>query len=354
MVPSTQRILGFDGLRAVAFLLVFVSHKIPAPATERYGTAAVWLFFVLSGFLITRILQHSRLEAERRGRSRFSELLNFWKRRSLRIFPVYYGFLAVMSLLSLEGRADIGTTFRQISNIFFFANVYIETHGWIGGLGHLWSLSVEEQYYILFAPLALYCPLRRLGYLCAVILLISVVAQAVLVANRNWPISFDVNSFLNFGLMAIGGLAGLQTHRALPRLLAGNAAICLNFCAILVAPSLASSMPSWLEFGRLTGLPMALLLTQIYQKQDGWPVTLLNAWPLRRLGIISYGAYLFHGAIGIRGIPEAMSYSAQLPFFAVLIFDLAATIVLAEASWHLLEMPLCRTVRKNAAAARVR
>lgn len=233
MVASTQRIRGFDGLRAIAFLLVFVSHKVLVPVTEGYGTAGVWLFFVLSGFLITRIMLHSRLAIEQRGESQLSHLMDFWVRRSLRIFPVYYAFLASMTLLSLVKPINLGTPFQQLSNFIFLSNVYIEFHGWPGQLGHLWSLSVEEQFYILFAPMALGWLRLQLGYICAGILLVSVITHAVLLAEGSWSVSFDVNSFVNFGLMAIGGLAGLRANRALPKLLGGDIAICINFCTIL-------------------------------------------------------------------------------------------------------------------------
>jgi peptidoglycan/LPS O-acetylase OafA/YrhL len=60
---SDKRILGFDGLRAIAFVLVFISHKYPTHSTEAMGTSGVWLFFVLSGFLITRNLAGQRARA---------------------------------------------------------------------------------------------------------------------------------------------------------------------------------------------------------------------------------------------------------------------------------------------------
>ena len=344
MVASTQRIRGFDGLRAIAFLLVFVSHKVPVPVTEGYGTAGVWLFFVLSGFLITRIMLHSRLAIEQRGESQLSHLMDFWVRRSLRIFPVYYAFLASMTLLSLVKPINLGTPIQQLSNFLFFSNVYIEFHGWPGRLGHLWSLSVEEQFYILFAPMALDWLRLQLGYICAGILLVSVIAHAVLLAEGSWSVSFDVNSFVNFGLMAIGGLAGLRANRALPKLLGGDIAICINFCTILVIPLLMSSV--WPQFGRVTGLLMALLLMQIYQKQNGWFVTVLNSPPLRRLGVVSYGAYLFHVVINVPGALARFGYVSEYPLFTKLFFDLAVTIILAELSWRFLESPL-RALVKN-------
>ena len=157
------RIRGFDGLRALAFLLVFISHKAPSPVTDRYGTAGVWIFFVLSGFLITRILAEARGGIDA-GRSSFrSSLSRFYVRRTARIFPVYYVFLAVVTVAGLWGLVEVGSPARQLSNWFYLSNIYIGLNGWETRLGHLWSLAVEEQFYLLFAPLALACPLTSIA-----------------------------------------------------------------------------------------------------------------------------------------------------------------------------------------------
>ena len=347
MPPSTQRILGFDGLRAIAFLLVFVSHKIPTGATQRYGAAGVWLFFVLSGFLITRILMHSRAAVEQRREGLLSHLLVFWTRRSLRIMPVYYVFLGVMTLLSVYGLADLGSRMRQLSNVIFLSNFYIERNGW-GALGHLWSLAVEEQFYIFFAPLVLLSPLRQLGYICAGILAVSVVAHVVLFIQGRWSVSFDANSFVNFGLMAIGGLAGMAAdRRRLPKALTSEAAICAALGAYLVLPLLISPMQLWLQVGRVSGLLAALLLLQVYQRQDGWAVGFLNTAPLRLLGVVSYGAYLFHEPINSAGILAQFGCAGEVPMFARAALDLGATVVLAGLSWRFLETPFRNMARRR-------
>src|ERR1700722_18281924 len=87
------RVRGFDGLRAIAFLLVFASHKIYFAHADSIGDIGVWLFFVLSGFLITRTLARSRLDIEH-GLAGVSERLgSFYLRRTARIFPPYYSLL---------------------------------------------------------------------------------------------------------------------------------------------------------------------------------------------------------------------------------------------------------------------
>ena len=245
---SSSRIRGFDGLRALAFLLVFVSHKAISPLTDRYGTAGVWIFFVLSGFLITRILAEARGKIEAGRGSFISGLSQFYGRRTARIFPVYYVFLAVVTMLALRDLVEVGDPAHQASNWFYLSNVYIELNGWQTQLGHLWSLAVEEQFYLLFAPLVLAAPLRQLPIACFSILAVSIAAHGYLFATGAWTVSFEVGSFVNFGLMAIGGLAGLWAERALPWGLKGDGPLAFTLAFILVMPVLFRSPESWGHF----------------------------------------------------------------------------------------------------------
>jgi peptidoglycan/LPS O-acetylase OafA/YrhL len=337
---STSRIRGFDGLRAFAFLLVFVSHKAISPLTDRYGTAGVWIFFVLSGFLITRILAKAREKIEAGRGSFISGLSRFYGRRSARIFPVYYLFLAVVTVLALCGLVEVGSPARQASNWFYLSNVYIDLNGWQTRLGHLWSLAVEEQFYLLFAPLVLAVPFRQLPIACFSIVAVSVAVHGYLFATGAWRVSFEVGSFVNFGLMAIGGLAGLWAERPLPSCLKGNGPAVLTLGLILVMPALFRSPEAWAHFGRLTCVLNALLLVQIYQSQNSSITAVLELFPIREIGIISYAAYLFHPVINLSEIPRHFGYSIEIRRSVSMVLDLAATILLASMSWRILERPV--------------
>jgi peptidoglycan/LPS O-acetylase OafA/YrhL len=340
MQSVNRRIDGFDGVRAVAFLMVFVSHKLPTPMTDRLGSAGVFVFFVLSGFLITRILVEARAAIDTHGFDPWDELWRFWLRRALRIFPVYFVFLTVMTVLGWLGLVDIGTGFRQLSNAVFLSNLFIELRGWGGGMGHLWSLAVEEQYYLLFAPLALLGPRNTIAALCLRMLALSIAVHLLfaVVVPRN--LSLDVNSVANFGLMAIGGLAGLGCERPLPGGLASDRALSVAIAAIFLLPIVMSSQTLWLASGRIIGFPAALLLIHLYQNQNGWLVRGLAVAPLRRLGILSYGAYLFHHEIKINGALTALGLTGDLPLAVTMPLELALTIWLADVSWRRLERPL--------------
>ena len=349
MSSSPGRIQGFDGLRALAFLLVFVSHKTQSTVTERYGSAGVWMFFVLSGFLITRILATSRSEIEGGRATPSAALWDFYLRRTLRIFPVYYLFLCVIAVMDHLGILKIGNSYRQICDWLFLSNIYIEFYNW-GVVGHLWSLAVEEQFYLLFAPLALLLPLRRLPHVCAALVGVSVAAHLGFLARQADHIHFDANSFVNFGLLGLGGLAGLAADRPLPKVMRSDLAFCLGLAGFLVIPALTST-PDWLHAGRLGGLLVALSLIQIYQNQGGRAVAILNSAPLRRLGLISYGAYLFHPIISCRGAMEALGFHGLAAQIAGGSLDFALTILVSTLSWRYFETPIRNLARRGRLAA---
>ena len=144
-----------DGVRAIAFLLVVFAHINMSFGGEtagegvslwvskifRGGWVGVDLFFVLSGFLITRILLDAR---QTDGYFR-----NFYARRALRIFPLYYGFLALMFALAVvkPDRFHYSTA-DQASLLLYYYNVHAAFHTGLTGVHHFWSLAVEEHFHL--------------------------------------------------------------------------------------------------------------------------------------------------------------------------------------------------------------
>ena len=347
-----QRILGFDGLRAIAFLAVFVSHKVPNGRLEAVGTTGVWLFFVLSGFLITRILASNRENIEQRSATFSSSLGNFYLRRTARILPVYYAFLGIITLLVWGDHIYAGTSGRQIANWLFVTNIYVEQHGWETDLGHLWSLAVEEQFYLSFAPLALLVPRRRLGALCVGLVIFSVVAHVWLWLNGASLVVFDASSLTNLGLLALGGWAGLNADRSLPRFLLSGAAVAANVVTIFVLPFLLARTGLWPVVGRLSGFLMVLLLLQVFQNQRGSAVLILDAGWVREIGLVSYGAYLFHPVIHAQALLGYFAIEVALPRAFLIAIEFMLTLALAELSWRLFERPIQHFLRRSGRESR--
>jgi len=154
--PSSMHIRCLDGLRACAIVLVICSHllltEIPLWFRSIFeywdaGTVGVRLFFLISGFLIATLLNKELSET---GRVNF---VKFFMRRVLRIFPAYYFYLLVLTFLSIWGIISIDSSaivfaLFYIQNLNAFQNTTVFPSSWL--VNHAWSLSVEEQFYILF------------------------------------------------------------------------------------------------------------------------------------------------------------------------------------------------------------
>jgi peptidoglycan/LPS O-acetylase OafA/YrhL len=339
------RIRGFDGLRAIAFLLVFISHKTAIRNNEHYGDIGVWLFFVLSGFLITRILARTRAAIDG-GQIRFSDgLSRFYLRRTARIFPVYYLLLAFFTVVALFTSRDHFGPIERLAYWLYATNVLVEVrHAWVGDFGHFWSLAIEEQFYLLFAPMVLLLPRAHTSKVAITFLVVGLVAKVALEIAGASPIAIDVDSLVNFTLLALGGLVGLAAQRPVPRFLVSTGAQ-VGLLAIYVALPMASGSDArfWAWFGKSSSLLAAAMLLQVFQNQEGLLVKILESKPVALLGRITYGAYLFHPFIHFRAAERLLrqfNLVLDWPRAFQLFVELAATLVLAALSWRFIERPV--------------
>ncbi len=209
-----------DGIRGLAILGVIVYHTMPL-GDSAHGVLRIWraftdsswagvdLFFVLSGFLITGILLDSRAQ---KGYYR-----NFYARRALRIMPLYYGVLVVVLLVvpALVGASRLpGLYSRLIANQFWlwtFLQNYLQSRGahQLPGLGHFWSLAVEEQFYW-FWPIVVYLTTRRtLLHLCMAICLFEPLFRLALLECGYTLWSIRELTFTKMDALLYGAIAAL-------------------------------------------------------------------------------------------------------------------------------------------------
>jgi peptidoglycan/LPS O-acetylase OafA/YrhL len=339
------RIAGFDGLRAIAFLLVFASHKLPLPHRDTYGDTGVYTFFVLSGFLITGILARARAEVEAAGRTGVRRALaRFYVRRAARIFPAYYGLLAVIFAISLVMPVADFWGGAKLAYLTYTTNMFIGARGfWPGDFGPLWSLAVEEQFYLLFAPLALLTPRARTAWLCLAFVGLAIATKVALTAAGASTTVIEVHSLVNFGLLGVGGLAGLAASRpAPPWLSSGLAQLATAVCLLAVPAMLGEPAEAYVTYGKAANLIAGLLLFQIAKGQGTALVAVLESAPLRALGRISYGAYLIHHFIHFQTLQDLLlgPAAAAVPQPVQVAAELLVTVALAAASWTLLERPI--------------
>jgi peptidoglycan/LPS O-acetylase OafA/YrhL len=346
MAAESGRIAGFDGIRAIAFLGVFANHKLLIPQRDALGCMGVWTFFALSGFLITGILVRSRQQMEAGGLPFTWALGRFYLRRTARIFPVYYCFLAVLFLVSMFVTIPNFWRPEKIASAFYVINFLVGWQGhWIGDFGHLWSLAVEEQFYLLFAPLVLLTPSRRVAVVCTMFMLAGLVTKVAMEASAEPSLTIYVNSLVNFGMLGYGGLIGIAASgMKAPAWLVSGPAQAAVAASLIASPLLfGGAEQPWLRYAPALVLFSGLLLFQVAQAQSSWFVSLLELAPLRKLGRVSYAAYLFHPLIHFESFQHllrrvGLDWSA--PRAVAMAVELAVTVILATISWNLLERPI--------------
>ncbi len=315
------RYTSLDGLRGIAFLSVFALHygAVLFPWQRQYPPLwiGVDLFFVLSGFLITGILSDAKADPH--------YFRNFYLRRSLRIFPLFYGFFLAILLLRpiFHFKADysIGATVLYIENIWV-KGFLLGRHGnpfliWIPSmhlpidLGALWSLCVEEQFYLIWPLVMWLMPSRRramqvcIGMTAAVLVLRTVVyveSSATELASRflyysTWSRcdTLFLGSALSLWLRE-RTLSQVELHTLAHRLLGGSfASLLLGFLIAGDRWPMTSTHPVFVTYGytaiALGCVGVLLLALDPSSRLSG----LLRSRSLASVGQISYGLYFFHG-----------------------------------------------------------
>ncbi len=350
---ARRRFDSLDGLRCFCILVVIWHHTPGAHAIDvnllHRGFLGVDMFFVLSGFLITTLLIRERAKHGR------ISLRAFWIRRSLRIFPIYYLSLLLISiayLLFRKGDPNASAFFSELPfHIFYLSNWQQEVSV---NLDPLWSLGTEEQFYLFWPLVAAFAikPARRviLVLLLVVNVLISTRTGASLffeegAAHPIFELSIMQTTFLPI-LLGVA-LAHVLHNERLHGLIAPFVAprwASLAWVVILVA--LIQFAPS--EIQGWPRIAMQLSMTAIVAStviQPSHALTgFLNIGIFKRLGEISYGMYLFHlWTVDVlrRVLPKL---GIDLEPWPVLMFVLIviATVIAAEISFRLIEAPVLK------------
>jgi peptidoglycan/LPS O-acetylase OafA/YrhL len=367
---------GLDGLRAIAVMAVLLYHAdlpfIPG------GFLGVEVFFVISGYLITALLL-----AEWRQKGTIN-LKDFWLRRARRLLPALYVLLVVtmsFAVVFVPGevaglRADVIAAVGYVTNWFliFGQESYFESVGRPSLLQHLWSLAVEEQFYLIW-PIVLAVGLgvgtvRRRKRLVLTVAVAGAAASAIAMALMYTPGVDPSRIYFGTDTRATGLLCGaalaflwspgdkyrsadkwasfrsLGPSRlrrrwwpAVPLLLdiVGAAAL---FALILFGLNLGEFEP-FLYRGGLVAVALATaLLIAVVVHPRSWVVSrLLGSAPMRWLGVRSYGIYLWHWPVFMVTRPELDVPFGGLPLLAM---RLGITIVLADLSYRFVETPIRR------------
>jgi peptidoglycan/LPS O-acetylase OafA/YrhL len=351
-----------DVLRFGAFLLVLVKHSLPAPegpglrlhvlrALKHAGFFGVPLFFLLSAYLITELL----LKEKRKTGD--IQIGAFYVRRILRIWPLYIGMLSAVSLYGLIDHAVAVPKAELAAYLLLIGNWYAVFHDYMHGFGlPLWSIGVEEQFYLLWPSLVRWGAQK--GIIAAsAIMLCSAQATLLVLAYKGVAIApgIEANSLVEFQFFALGAILSVVLRGRAPRLTL-LPRLCLCVCGLLcyfLADFLfyAASGALNATVGRtVPGFALASAGTVLIFLSALGARIAASASFLVYFGKISFGLYIFH-LVCIHIVTQIGKTYFHLNRNLLLVVwgvGLPLTILVAAASYRYFETPFLRLKEKFA------
>lgn len=387
--PKEPRVLALDGVRGLAIIVVMINNIYPPTHGSLPGASGfVWhlsnlgwvgvdLFFVLSGFLITGILSDTKDGP--------NYLRNFYGRRIVRIFPLFYAALFVIYFVVPQLLHHPADSVAQLHRLKWFEWLYVGNFGYyfIGyppfPTVHLWSLAVEEQFYFVWPLIVLLVEREKLKKVCVALIATSVGLSILwMLTSGDEKALYLLTPFRAQGLL-LGALMALTLRgpggaRALARWLRPVALAC-------AAPALALMIWTELSRSRLAaavvgtlGFPLivfalgGLLLAALGAAPGSRTHSFFTSKTMRFMGRYSYAMYVFHefvlwgaNAFAPWTVSPPKVLGSYVPLGLVVLFGVSGvTIALSLLSWHLYEkqflklkryFPYAREVRQDTGMA---
>jgi len=357
-VPTGNRFYHpeLDGLRFLAFFGVFVYHVFPMLPAEgavvatwiasvlRAGEWGVDLFFALSSYLITELLLREH------DRSGSIDIKSFYIRRTLRIWPLYYAFLLFAFFIE---PLIVG---EQLMTRQYFVPYAVFLGNW--SLAHsytltssaiiLWTVSIEEQFYLSWPLLVRWLTPRRIPMLAALLLIVANSTRLYLVSRGAVHEQVHFNTFARLDGIALGALvAAIYHRRGIPSIpLLGRWLLMFSGFAVWVCVvryvDFARVLDPWLLFRYPLAALGALLVLVGTIRREGTTRGVLASRPFVFLGRISYGLYVVHYLAIALCQDFLVKRLGQAPRTTLALLSLPLTIYLAVCSYYLLEKPFLK------------
>jgi peptidoglycan/LPS O-acetylase OafA/YrhL len=311
-----SHIASLDGLRGLAVLLVLIVHFgrgghhfllfKPWFYLADFGWSGVDLFFVLSGFLITRILLSQKKDN--------NFLLNFYARRALRVFPLYYGIIFIVFI----ALPSINSIFTNTGNSKYWLILYISNFlpniqgsGFIYNsilqlsFSHFWSLAVEEHFYIFWPILILLNTNKRMHYICIFLIIIAPLLRIILWSNNVHPDSIYTLTICRIDSLVFGSIVALHEKK----LTSDNFFINTSYTTLLILILFltihivlygnlifTSQLMSTVGYTILAAGYSALIII-LSSKNNSYFNYFFSTKILTNMGKYSYGMYVFGGLL---------------------------------------------------------
>ncbi|UTA66796.1 acyltransferase [Emticicia sp. 21SJ11W-3] len=351
---NTSYLKQLDGIRFIAVSLVLIDHWSDDRLKIPFGFLGVCIFFVLSGFLITRILLNAKDKDEALGRSHGFSLKQFYIRRTIRIFPVYYLSILVLYVLNVPPVRE-----KIIWCLTYSTNIYIAIHqSWLGVIDHLWSLAVEEQFYLFFPFVVFFIPSRYLVRVLYGFIILSVALRFVLFLNNvAWMASYVLmpTCLDAFGMGGLLAYFFYHKNEKVKAFITNKLWLVLSivvYAGVVGISKMISEEQNIITivFLRLFESLLALFLVgNAAYNFGGIARFVLENKVAVYLGRISYGIYIYHNFIynyyHSGPLHPTVRVLDKLPFIAhhlplKFIFLYAVTVAAATVSWFLIEKPI--------------
>ncbi|MHA4742127.1 acyltransferase family protein [Dyadobacter sp. MSC1_007] len=365
---SEGHIIQLDGVRFIAVGLVLLDHLFVEINVIPFGALGVTIFFVLSGFLISRILLKSKEKTQGTPGGFKKYLRKFLIRRTIRIFPVYYLIIALLYIF------DVPPVREKLAWLALYGtNIYMAIHKtWMGSVDHLWSLAVEEQVYLFFPFLIFFIPKNKLIPVLGIMGIFSVLLRFYIfytgsvpgtdhVTMSQWTVAY-VSTPACFDSFALGGLmAWVQLYKKelFVKWFSKPWPVILGLIGWILIQFWAKSyderfnMPFVVLDRTVSSIFGFLLIGRAVMGFKGIMAWFLENPAVIYLGKISYGLYLYHNFVynhfhsgpmhpTVRLFRKIYQYAPTLKgsiaFEALVVVTL--TILVASVSWHFFEKPI--------------
>lgn len=353
VLPGNAYLPQLDGLRFVAASLVFLHHCAPLPTLswlKEFGWVGVDLFLLLSSYLLASIV---RLEILSTGKMSVG---NFFVRRALRIWPLFIAFVLAMAVRAVwQTGFSLQLLGQVLTHFLFINNLIVAVNGYGGVLpycAHLWTISLEEQFYLIVpfvvpALIALLDDKKKaaIGFVLAgIIMLISIRFACVSVGMEHpfiWALWFRFDSIILGTALGVGVFDSVVSRMSSVTMQVSALVLLL---LALFFPSISDG--GWEQVYAYTIVDFGFLFLLASLVRKTWLTTALSYRPLPYLGRISYGIYVFHmlviGAFDIDGT-KPMPAVERVP---TILLSLIVSIGMASLSYQFFEKPFLKLKKR--------